>query len=332
MQAVYFVTTEAGEESSMTGRFLLLVSLIYGTFACGIAARKLFPRLAGIEKPVTKILFIFFTGFITFNSLWSLELQRFFSIMLPAVNLALILLSLPPAYLFARFLSLPPKKKGSFIACSIFSNWGTALGGFICFLLYGSRGLYLANWYIAFCRLYHYFIGVPLLSFYRDDGKGSFGKTVGDIARNPLWYVPFVMIAAGILLNLLGVERPRSVDFVATRVFIYVTVTGYSFTIGLGVKMKESVKRLKAAFFTAIIKFVYNPLAALLLLRVLGYFRQSDLLPARVVMVESFMPTAIMSVVLVKLLGLDEDLANSAWFVTTIGAMPVVLVLLKLLG
>lgn len=316
----------------MTGRFLLLLSLIYGSFACGIAARRLFPGLAGIDKPVTKILFMFFTGFITFNSIWSLELQRLSSIMLPVVNLVLILLSLPPAYLFARLLSLPPKKKGSFIACSIFSNWGTTLGGFLCFVLYGSRGLYLANWYIAGCRLYHYFIGVPLLSFYRDNLKGSFGKTVGDIARRPLWYVPFVMIAAAILLNLLGIERPRSVDFVATRVLIFITVTGYSFSIGLGVTLQESVKRLKAAFFTALIKFVYNPLAAFVLLWVLGYFRQTDLLPAMVVMVESFMPTAIMSVVLVKLLGLDEDLANSAWFVTTICTVPVALLLLRLFG
>jgi predicted permease len=316
----------------MTGRFLLLVSLIYGSFACGIISRRLFPRLAGIDKPVTKILFIFFTGFITFNSVWSLELRRLSSVMLPAVNLGLILLTLPPAYLFARLLSLSPKKKGSFIACAIFSNWGTTLGGFLSFLLYGSRGLYFANWYIAFCRLYHYFIGVPLLGLYKENGKGSFGKAVGDIAHRPLWYFPFVMIAAGILLNILGVDRPRSVDFVATRVLIYFTVTGYSFSIGLGVKLQQSMKCLKAALFTALIKFIYNPLAAFVLLRVLGYFRQSDLLPAWVVMVESFMPTAIMSVVLVKLLGLDEDLANSAWFVTTICAVPVVLLLLRLFG
>jgi len=316
----------------MTGRFLLLLSLIYGSFIFGIAIQGRFPRIAGIDKPVTKILFMFFTGFITFNSVWSLKLRQFSSIMLPAVNLSLILLSLLPAYLFARFLSLPPKKKGSFIACSIFSNWGTTLGGFLCFVLYGNRGLYLANWYIAFCRLYHYFIGIPVLSFYRENEMISFSREFGEIARRPLWYVPFVLITAGLLLNLLGVERPRSVDFTATRVLIYITVTGYSFTIGIGIKPVESMKHLKVALFTAIIKFVYNPLSAFALLRVLGYFKQTDFLPAMVVMVESFMPTAIMSVVLVKLLGLDEDLANSVWFVTSICAIPVVLVLLKLLG
>jgi predicted permease len=314
----------------MAGRFLLLVSLIYGSFACGIAARWRLPCLAAVDKPVTKILFIFFTGFITFNSVWSLELRRLTYVMLPAVNLGLILLSLPPAVLFAGLLSLPRKQKGSFIACAMFSNWGTTLGGFLCFLLYGSRGLYLANWYIAFCRLYHYFLGVPLLCFYREKRNGSFGKALGDIARSPLWYIPFMMIAAGSLLNILGVDRPRSVDFAATRVLMYITVTGYSFCIGLGVSVAKSVTHLKAASFVALFKFVYNPLAAYMLLRVLGYLRPADLLPARVVMVESFMPTAIMSVVLVKLLGLDEDLANSAWFITTVCAVPVVLFLFRL--
>ena len=316
----------------MTGLFLLLLALIYGSFACGIAARIRFPGLAGIDKPLTKVLFVFFTGFITFNSVWSLELRRISSVLLPVINLGLILLTLPPAYLLARFLSLSGNAKGSFLACAMFSNWGTTLGGFFCFLLYGSRGLYLSNWYIAFCRLYHYFIGVPLLGSNRENRNEELGRTVGDIARNPLWYAPFVMIIAGIILNILGVERPHSVDFAATRILIYITVAGYSFSIGLGVRLRRSIRCMKAALFIALIKFIYNPLAAFVLLRVLGYFNQPDTLPALVIMVESFMPVAIMSVVLAKLLGLDEDLANSAWFVTTVCSVPVALVLFRVLG
>jgi predicted permease len=49
-----------------------------------------------------------------------------------------------------------------------------------------------------------------------------------------------------------------------------------------------------------------------------------DLLPAKVVLVESFMPTAIMAVLLVKIFRLNEDLANAAWILTTLLVIPVI--------
>ena len=40
-------------------------------------------------------------------------------------------------------------------------------------------------------------------------------------------------------------------------------------------------------------------------------------LPSKVVMIESFMPTAIIAVVLTKIFDLNNDLSNAAWFTTT---------------
>jgi len=39
-------------------------------------------------------------------------------------------------------------------------------------------------------------------------------------------------------------------------------------------------------------------------------------------MIESFMPTAIMAVVLTKMFDLNDDLSNSAWFITTFLFIP----------
>jgi predicted permease len=232
----------------------------------------------------------------------------------------------------AKVLSLTRSEKGSFLACALFSNWGVTLGGFICFLLYGKEGLYLSSWYIVFCRFYHYFIGLPILSLYTDRRRNGLLQTIGGSLSNPLWYVPLIFMISGLLLNLSGVGRPHAVDYLTTKWLVFITAAGYSFTIGLGAHFKESVKYVKLALFAALIKFFYNPLAAYAVLLFLGYFKRADFLPAHVVMTESFMPTAIISVVMVNLLDLNEDTANAIWFFTTIVVIPVVFSLMFIYG
>ena len=63
-----------------------------------------------------------------------------------------------------------------------------------------------------------------------------------------------------------------------------------------------------------------------------GYLKLESLIPARVIIVESFMPAAIMSVVLVKIFELNEDMANASWLITNILAIavfPILLVIKK---
>ena len=137
---------------------------------------------------------------------------------------------------------------------------------------------------------------------------------------------------SGLILNLSGVSRPHAVDYIATKWLVFITVAGYSFTIGIGVNLKESMSYIKPALFASLIKFFYNPLAAYALLLSLGYFRGIDALPGRVVMIQSFMPAAIMSVVLVNLLDLNKGLANTVWFLTTMVVIPFVFSLMFVYG
>jgi predicted permease len=60
------------------------------------------------------------------------------------------------------------------------------------------------------------------------------------------------------------------------------------------------------------------------LIFVFGYSGLADPIPAKVIFIESFMPTAIFSVVLVKIFRLNEDLANSAWILTNLTVIPII--------
>ena len=129
-------------------------------------------------------------------------------------------------------------------------------------------------------------------------------------------------MCAGLIMNFAGILRPATLNYISTRWLIYILSAGYSFAIGLGLSFRGSMKYIKHSLYISGIKFIFNPLIGLLLLFVLGFFRFMDPLPSRVIFMESFMPTAIMSILLVKLFDLNEDLSNAVWVLTNILVIP----------
>jgi predicted permease len=89
---------------------------------------------------------------------------------------------------------------------------------------------------------------------------------------------------------------------------------------------------VRHSLWISLIKFLLNPVISLFLVWVLGYFGMHSTLPLRVAFVESFMPTAILAVVLSKLFRLNEDLANASWILTTILMVPLIPVIIWLQG
>jgi predicted permease len=308
----------------LIGKFILFLLLIYGSLFFGYGIKLIFPRAVSLNKPLTKLLFMVFTSFITFNSVWSLKFTNISVSILPVINLIFIIFSLVPAILVSNVVCDTKGEKGSFVACTIFSNWGTTFGGFLAFLFYGKEGLYYANWFIAFCRLYHFFIGFPLLNSY--SREKLFNRTEAILfVKNIVYILPLALLFSGLILNFIGIPRPPLIDYIATQWIIYVTIIGYSFTIGLGINIRRSLGYLKKSLFIALIKFVFTPIVALAVIFIL---RIEDIVTARVILIESFMPTAIMSVVLVKIFNLNEDLANASWFLTTMCIVPLALVMI----
>jgi len=222
-------------------------------------------------------------------------------------------------------------EKSSLIASALFSNTGVTLGGFICYLLFGDEGLYFSSLYISSFLPFYYLVAFPMMNHYSSISGYSIRQSSFKLFTDPTSGIPITFIITGIILNSMGIKRPQILNYLVTHIFIYISTSGYSFSIGLGTSLGKSIRYWGHTLFIAFIKFVYNPIIALFLLYIFGYFGLKNTIPSRVILVESFMPTAIMSVVLVKIFNLNEDLANAAWLITnmmTIVVFPI-LILLK---
>jgi predicted permease len=319
-----------------TVRFALFLLAIYGFLFFGYATRRVLhagqldsTRWSGL---LSRYFLLFTAPVIILNSLWSVRIGSVRAASLPLLLTALQVLAVPPALLIANRLKAGREEKGAILACSVFSNTGPTLGMFLCFVILGDRGLYLSGLSITLYTPVYYLVGFPLISLFSPGSRMSVGDAFLALVKNPVAVVPISAMVIGLLLNLGGVPRPDLLNLIVTRYMTYVSVAGFSFAIGLGLDFQRSVRYLRHAFSVASIKFVYTPLTALCLLALFGYLRASDLLPARVIVLESAMPTAIMAVIMVKVFGLDEDMANAAWILTTILVIPLIPLLFLMLG
>ena len=155
----------------------------------------------------------------------------------------------------------------------MFSNAGFTLGGFLCLILYGDRGIYTASWYIALFLPVYYLIGFPLIGLILHERKINLHEAMIDLLKNPVSAVPISVMCAGVCLNLIGVPRPTLLNTIITHYLSYITVAGYSFAIGLGLTIHKSIKYVKHSLFISLIKFIYNPLINFILLLLFGYFK-----------------------------------------------------------
>jgi predicted permease len=314
----------------LTLKFLLFLTAIYGFLLLGYGMKRLFNNPVQKSRFLSRFFMIFFTPPIILNAFWSIGLDDIRLITLPLIFVAVQSFAIIPALIFSRMLTLNKGEAGSFASCSVFSNTGSTLGIFLCYVLFGDRGLYLASWYITLYIPYYYFIGFPLMSFVAGETRPRMGQILMELGRNPVSIVPIAAIICGISMNLTSIPRPALLNYLVTRYLTYTVAAGYSFAIGLSVDFHQSIKYIKHSLVLSTIKFIYNPIISSSLLFLFGYFSMEDLLPVKVVLVESFMPTAIMAVVLVKLFRLNEDLANAAWILTTFLVIPVIPVMLFL--
>jgi predicted permease len=306
--------------------FALFLITIYGCLLLGYGARLAAPRhdVQGRSRMLTRFFLIYIVPFITLNSFWSIELRGVQYLTLPLVSVILQSLAIGPALLLARLLGLGRSEKGSFVACAVFSNTGPTLGVFLCFLLFGEKGLYLGSWYITLYLPFYYFVGFPLMSAISGGGDTRFRDALLELVRNPVSIISISAMCVGLILNLAGVARPEPLNLAVKHVITYLSSAGFSFAIGLGLNFKRSLLYVRHSLWIALIKFLFNPLASLLLVWALGYFTAQDTLPLRVAFVESFMPTAILAVVLAKLFELNDDLANAAWILSTFIVVPII--------
>jgi len=185
-------------------KYLIFQAVIIGPFAAGYFLKRRFGDPAGASRRIVRTNLIFIEPLIALWSIWGLRVSADL-LALPLGGLALVLMGLGFGIVIARAMRLEGKTGATFIVSASLANHGFTMGGFICYLLLGERGLGYSFIFISYFMLYIYLVIFP----YARRASRKEGDTV-----SPLTYfldlqnMPLFAVIAALILGATGISRP----------------------------------------------------------------------------------------------------------------------------
>lgn len=253
---------------------------------------------------------------------WRLDLYRFEPWVLPLLGLAISSSTLLPALFYTKTARLSRPETGSFLTCAFFSNLGY-LGAFTAYALFGEIGYGLCMVYLVFFNPCFYTLGFGIAAHYGQ--KTTVSQSISAISSEVRFY-PFIGMLAGCALSLAHVPRPMLFVWL-NQVLIPADTALYLIAAGSQLTVASPRPWLRSCLVMSGIKFLYTPLVALGLV----HLAHLEGLPRLIVLLEASTPVAVSPLVLPLLFGLDRKLANALWLVTTLIAIPWLLLVVPLL-
>lgn len=297
-------------------KFIFFQILILIPFITGYKFRDRLSKPEIISRNLIKFNLIFIDPLIVFWTVWGLAIGMDM-IFLPLAGLFLVILSLGLGYLFLPILKLEIKKSVTFLISSSLANHGFTLGGFLCYIFLGEKGLGLSFIFISYFMIYLFLFIFPFanLSTKREMNiVKNIRALIFTLKNMPLYAICLVLI-----LHLIGIDRP-AIAF-PIDLFLVISIALYYLSLGMSFSFHD-VKDIKREYLIiSLIKFILVPLITLLILMQIDFAR-----PIRaVIAIQSFMPVAIYSVVTSILFELDSRLASGLFVINTMIFLMVVL-------
>ena len=260
------------------------------------------------------------------DSFWRLPLSTRGIFLLPLLGVLSLLVGGTSAVVLSRLFRIPPKRAASVFTSGMFTNILT-FGGLISFVFFGYRGYAFVQLFNMFVSMTYYIIGFPLSREISIGGKPSLRALSPKALRErPYMFVPIITMAAGLVLNLTGVQRPLVFDW-ASNALIPIIAGMLGASIGLTLRLSAVGNYRLEIPLIAAIKFIIVPAVIIPLGMAFGLPAVADGLAFKVLVVVSVMPVAFNALVPPAMYGFDLDLANSAWIVTTLSLAAILPVL-----
>lgn len=310
---------------NITYRFLVFQSLVVLPFLLGAGIRRIRGQswATGMTKRLVNVNLVAIEPVVALWSTWGLVLTAQLAV-LPVAGLILVSAGFLLGMAAGKVLGLDTRRKAAFHVSSSLSNHGFTMGAFFCYLVLGERGLGLSSVFLAYFMPFVFLVIFPYAhrkSSRAAGGIPSAGEFFLSLKNMPLYAV----IGATVLL-VLGIERPR-VPF-PLDAFIMLSMVLYYFALGLSFDpaLRGAGAGEHAALFS--IKFVAVPsLCAVVLACV-----HLDPAIETVILIQSFMPAAIYSVVAAVLFDLEAEFASTLFVVSTAAFIVLVLPVLWFAG
>lgn len=321
-------------------QLLVTLALIVGSLTAGYAyrvavLRRSPDRAAELRRLATRLqrlVVTTLTPIILVNTFWPLRLSGGTLVLFPFIGGLSHLIGGSLGVAASRALGHGRPQAGAMFTCAAFTNL-TMFGGLVAFIFYGEAGFALNALFKLLEPVVYYAIGFPLAKLYSAETppgtKWRFDlKALG---RDPVIMLPLSSIVVGTLLNWSGLARPALFGALLSPL-VMVSTALMLLSVGINMRPAAVGRYRREALAVSGIKFLVLPAVLTLIGLAVGYHRLDGGLPFKVLLAMSAMPVAFNALIPPSLYGLDTDLANSCWLVTTGLFVVVVLPLLYLVS
>ncbi|MCG8336445.1 MAG: hypothetical protein MJE63_18205 [Proteobacteria bacterium] len=202
------------------------------------------------------------------------------------------------------------KSSRVYVICSSLANQGFTMGGFICYLFAGERGLGLSNIFLMFFIPFTFLFIFGYASM--EDRKEIFRwESIKEFLFN-LRNMPLLAIVTAVGIRTLGFKRPEI--YFPLDLLLTIAVAIYYFTLGINFKLSD-LNPFKPEHLTlALQKFMILPALAF----GITYFLPIGDDLKLIIKIESFMPVAVYAVVSSIMFDLDSRRASGLFVVNTL--------------
>lgn len=309
----------------MIGNFVFALAIIIVGLLFGRVLRALLDKgqiespkkMHTILKQCTMTALLLVNPIIILGAFWFVEMDDIRLIYIPILGALAISLGGGLALYTAKLLKLDRKKQGSMFASGTFTNLGS-FGALFCFVFLGEASLAFVALFRLFEDLIYYAVGFPVAQSFGDRKQEARSESMwARVIRNPFFLVTIFAIVTGAALNVSPIERP---DLYADLNRVLVPIFTILLVVPTGFNLRVSKLKgfLKESLTVASIKYIIVPVSITLLALLLGLKEYYEGIAFKAILILAAMPPGFTSLVPPQLFNLDQDLANSSWFINTV--------------
>lgn len=307
-------------------KFLFFQLLIIVPFLTAILVRVKIPDRKLLSRIILNFNLICLEPIIVGWSIWGLQLEKSFTI-LPIAGLLTVISGFGVGIFLANRLRLKKESRATFIISSSIVNHGFTMGGSLCYLFLGESGLGQAVLYAAYFMPFIFTVIFPFARNNSSDKKNE--KRSSILFRFKKQFInwqslPFYALIVGLSLNLCDITRPHAIFKI--EIPLYSAIILYYFSLGLTFSFSKIKSIRKENALIAGWKFILLPATTIGIM----YFLPVNNVTRDVILIESFMPAAVYSVVSSVIFKLDHELAAGIFVVNTLIFMTIILPLMLL--
>lgn len=282
-------------------RFFIFQAVILLSFTCGYLLNKKRPESQSFIGKIISLNLNVFEPLLGLWSIWAMDLslKLFF---MPLAGFVIVFISFTIGLIIAARLYTQKVRKLTFVFSSAITNHGFTMGAFICYIFLGESGLALALIFLLYFPFFVFGFIFTYAGLMANGEKASLASIAGHLFKGH--NLPLLAAISALILNISGVERPAlSLNL---DIILLPAVGLYFCMLGLSFRFRNLKSCVRESVILSLLKFVLAPLLTIAFI----HFVPLPELYKNVLVIESFMPAGVYSVVVANLYKLDVPLAS----------------------